>query len=397
MSRVDQAAVIDALRQCLTPPEHVRDLAFRAGLSLARTKDAVQALRYQGKIKFETLALSASMLVVEEGPASGGLDAVAPARPETESAPSPAMQSQAKARVDVRLHEDGRAERVSRPAAGRSAAATSEPMDVTAGETAPAGRTDTTKAPPAPPFEPAREDDDPRASALPAEVVSPPGLGGLFPHAPRDPAVGALTPGQVGDFIAAIDVYLARTGMQGWELGRFVLDHAGFWPLLNKRRTARWETVAKILAFMARWPEGATRAQVLNARGDAAARKAVAVRKQSVAAASGTAPAVAELQREVALEAEARGASRGAARVLSATRKGGTSPLVETIQAALLEEPEDLFAFLRRRWPELLQRALVLGRVTDRMPGAVMAEIVEIGLSELEERALESGLLKVAA
>ena len=49
-----------------------------------------------------------------------------------------AMECHAKPRVEAARSESGPVERGSRPVAGRTATATSEPMDVTAGETAPA-------------------------------------------------------------------------------------------------------------------------------------------------------------------------------------------------------------------------------------------------------------------
>ena len=60
------------------------------------------------------------------------------------------------------------------------------------------------------------------------------------------------------------------------------------------------------------------------------------------------------------------------------------SPTSAAIQAAMLEEPEDGFAFLRRRWPELLGRIVDLGRDTGASPAGTMVAVIEAGLQAQE-------------
>lgn len=55
------------------------------------------------------------------------------------------------------------------------------------------------------------------------------------------------------------------------------------------------------------------------------------------------------------------------------------------VEAAMLEEPEDGFAFLRRRWPDLLARIVALGRGTGAGPANMMVAVVEAGL-QVQER-----------
>jgi hypothetical protein len=74
MSALVQLAVIDELRLCAGGTEPtMRELRLAIGCSAAELAGAVQSLRYQGKIAWDSLALSPSMLseVREEQPGAG--------------------------------------------------------------------------------------------------------------------------------------------------------------------------------------------------------------------------------------------------------------------------------------------------------------------------------------
>ena len=143
--KVTQAAVIEALRgsvpggKAWTPA-----LVARAtGVTQAEVAAAIQSLRYAGKIEFKRLALTASMLEQAER-VSGGEVADTPPCPVDSArgdAPLPRAEIESRAKAGdeagVGMPMAEPVEPVSRPVAGRSATATSEPMDVTAGETAP--------------------------------------------------------------------------------------------------------------------------------------------------------------------------------------------------------------------------------------------------------------------
>ncbi|MBM3927106.1 MAG: hypothetical protein FJ335_01395 [Sphingomonadales bacterium] len=87
-----------------------------------------------------------------------------------------------------------------------------------------------------------------------------------------------------------------------------------------------------------------------------------------------TAPSIAE---QVAAEAADAGRRRAAAR---AGTPGDLSALKVRIEAELLSAPEDGFAFLRRKWPALLQRVIGDGLSEGLAPGPMLATAIEAGL-----------------
>lgn len=82
----------------------------------------------------------------------------------------------------------------------------------------------------------------------------------------------------------------------------------------------------------------------------------------------------------VKAEAVAQGDRRRVARMIGSPAQT-ISPTRVALQAALLEQPEDGFAFLRRKWPDLLRQVLIAARHENVAPGPMLARIIETGLA----------------
>jgi len=385
-AQITQRMVIEALRG--DPPEETGRwtpvlIAMRQGLTKGEVVAAIQSLRYAGKIEFKRLALTPSMMI-DAGAGDSGSQANA--GDETEGG----CQS-AEAPVEP----------VSRPAGGRTPAATSELMDATAGETAPVSKAAGRGRPPQ------REVGGDAGQATAHDIggtvggsVKPPVLhepvaliqataGGeavaIPPAAASSPGSirtdathgHSLRPAQAAALLADIESYIARVDMPYNEFGNLALGFGGFVGLLRKRVSARSVMAERARAFMTAWPDGATREQV-----------GVVPRRAPM-------PAPAPPARErsplvVAVEAEASdaGARRQVAR---ATGHSGTiSATGFAVQAACLEESEDGFAFLRRKWPDLLGRVVVAAHDEGIGPGPMLVRIIEQGLLCVEDDAREA-------
>lgn len=142
MTSAHQEAIIAALREPVPegrPRWTPTLLAKTTGLTKVDALAAIQSLRFAGKIRFDVLALSGSMIepstsyavgAIPPGPGGGDGEAGVAASPPI---------SQAKTGIEADAADQASAEPVSRPDAGRSASAMAEHMAATAGETADAG------------------------------------------------------------------------------------------------------------------------------------------------------------------------------------------------------------------------------------------------------------------
>ncbi len=356
-------------------------IARAQDLTTAEATAAIQSLRFAGKIEFTRLALMPSMMI----DASSDEGSRAKAGDETEGG----CQS-AEAPVEP----------VSRPAGGLTPAATSEPMDATAGETAPVSEAAGRGHPPQrevggdagqatahdtggtvggsvkPPVlqEPAALIQ----AAAGEEAVATPPVTASSPGSVRTDATHghSLRPAQAAAFLDEIESYIARVGMAPSSFGEYALGAPGFVGLLRKRGTARIFSAERARAFMTTWPDGATREQVAEARRAAFDYDAPAVTVQTRSA------LVASVEAEAALAGQRR---------RKAIMPGGVnqpiSPTGFALQAALLETPDDGFAFLGRRWPALLHRVVLAARAAETGPGPMLARIIEQGLARVEDAA----------
>ena len=97
-----------------------------------------------------------------------------------------------------------------------------------------------------------------------------------------------------------------------------------------------------------------------------------------------SAPSFADI---AAVEARQAGARRRLARAASTVATGSQlSPIKVAIETEMLAKPEDGFAFLRRKWPQLLHRVVADGHVDGETPGPMLARVIEAGLARLAEK-----------
>ena len=88
----------------------------------------------------------------------------------------------------------------------------------------------------------------------------------------------------------------------------------------------------------------------------------------------------------VASEAAASGDRRRLARSTSTVARGSRLPApspAERIATALAEEPADVIAAMKRRWPETWARVLVSARAADVLPFGHLIEALELGLDAI--------------
>ncbi len=319
-------------------------IARAQDLTTAEATAAIQSLRFAGKIEFTRLALMPSLMI-----------------------DAPALQ-----RAD--LHTNGEAS--ANPGTQASTART-EAAAVTAGETATEGEGDgPCCAAPSP--EAFQEPVALIQATAGEEAVAMPPVAASSPGSVRTDATHghSLRPAQAAALLADIEAYIARVDMPYNEFGNLALGFGGFVGLLRKRGSARSVAAERAYAFMAAWPDGATREQV-------GIVPRIAPQPKPRAPAPDQSPLVAA----VAAEAFEAGARRQVARATGHTQTISATSFA--VQAACLEESEDGFAFLRRKWPDLLGRVIVAAHDAGIGPGPMLARIIEQGLLRVEDDARE--------
>lgn len=86
---------------------------------------------------------------------------------------------------------------------------------------------------------------------------------------------------------------------------------------------------------------------------------------------------------EAVVAGERRQRARNTGTVAKPLDKAGTGPLTpaETVVTLFLEEPGDLYAMVRRRWPELLGEVIVRARAEGISPVLKLVETIEAGIA----------------
>lgn len=187
--------------------------------------------------------------------------------------------------------------------------------------------------------------------------------------------------------VVEISRYCRRTKMTTAMLGDLALRQGGFFALLKLRGTLTAETAERVRAFMARWPNGTTRAEVREAAIEDAKAKADWTNAVSLAVAPGTAIAASEpaatmvdqVQAEAAVAGERRRAARsmGIQRPLAVERPARQGAIV----AALIDDPSDLVATVRRRWPDLWNELKARAQAANVSPVQQLFDVIETGLA----------------
>lgn len=351
-SRIIEATLIDAMRAWPVGEKlTVRALAKAVSHPHLIVGKAVDGMRMAGMIAWDRLALSPSLMVAND------------------------QESQAKAddeAAGVRLAETV-VESVSRPDAGRSASATSEIMDVTAGETAPfsnaapvsgaaeqAGGGVATASPPA-----AIATPDDRAARVLAHLT---GIADAGAPCPRNSEIAAACGMPLHHVVQAVDRLIDRKIVQR-DVGaarkqrRFVIVASG--------RATGWPEPDKPMGTV-----DAPRTAIV-ARADEDAE--IAARREAVE--SARAESVAQAVRR---EAEEAGRNRAAARSTGTVvaKKGQVSVpehrVVDgSLQIAMLSDgPGSATAALRRAWPDDLDKLQRLARANGERPMPCLVRLI---------------------
>lgn len=344
MSAADQRKVVAVLRQA--PPEGWDRwtpalVATAAGLGKAEAAAAIQSLRYGGKIKFGALELSASMM--EEYRAKAG-DEVGEGR-ASESPVEP----------------------VSRGADARSSAATSERMDATAGETAPVSGLATQVA---------TERLDDLGSVQDGLHKCPrTGRAGvpLVRATVTSPDTG-VTAGETAPFHESEPSPCAHPGERqddGAAAGQ--ADPLPVLPGQSLPAVSALRPTADVA--------GAVTLNTAPVASGAPSSRYFFADRPALADDDGSEPVSQSNQLADEIRAEALETGR---RRRMARRDGGVrnplSPDVVAVQRALLAEPEDGFAFLRRKWPGLLGDTIKLARADEVTPATMIVRVMEAGI-----------------
>lgn len=181
-----------------------------------------------------------------------------------------------------------------------------------------------------------------------------------------------LTPAEV--LLAEIMRYCVETRMGEKLVGQLALDHPGFVGLLRKRGTLRDKTAERVRAFMRRWPHGTTPQQVQEAAQADARAEAERVRAASIAAA----PGLAETVRAEAEEAVAR---RANARVLGGMPTISARRRVDDLVGAMIDDPSDIVAIVRRRWPAMWAELREQAAAAQISPAERLFDVIRAGMA----------------
>lgn len=324
MSFADQNAVIAVLRRDrleTAPDWTITALAAASGLKKQACRDAVQALRYQGKMEFAALALKPSMMI--------------DVRPVT---------------------------RVAAIGAGRAARRDAAPLAELAGELAVVERV---AALPAAPAQGARawlRGDD--LARLQADVAAYLARTGMAPSTFSNRATGD------NSFVTRLNAGRAGIATEA-KVRAFMAEY----PEGLAQRKARMPGSG--------FPVDAADARIIQAavaaRDDEAA--AIAARADGVARSREIARQAA-LEAEAAGNNRRRAGQLSG--TWNAVARFVPTP-VEAVQSALAETPADAARALQRRWPDVWQAVLITARAQGATPMAMMIDAIETGLAAIEQ------------
>lgn len=373
-NRIIEARLIDAMRSWPSDEKlTVRALAKAIGQPHLIVGKVVDAMRMAGMIVWDELKLSPSLAAANDD------------IPVSRSCRADDVRLESRAKADDEAAggrtSEPAVESVSRPAAGRSAAATFEALsssspaasgcdvDVTAGETAPvsnaapvsggaeqAGGGGATASPPA--------DSDARAERVLAHLT---GIADAGAPCPRNGEISAACDMPLHHVVKAVERLIDR-GLLRREVG-------------SARKFRRFEIVAS--GRMTGWPEPDRPIGTVDGPRDALAAReaedaALAARRDAVVA--GRAQTIADA---VKAEAEARGRNRAAARSTGSVvmRKGAPAAGGLTIggqvqMERLRDGPGAGIAVLREAWPEAMRMLERIAVARGERPIPLMAALI---------------------